>query len=496
MPRWTEELERARSEIQDHADAAGLSFPEVIFELIDHKQINEVASYGGFPTRYPHWKFGMQYDQLSKSYTYGLSKIYEMVINNDPVYAYLMDCNELIDQKLVIAHVFGHADFFANNLYFQHTDRKMMDRTANHAVRANRFVDRHGMDAVESFIDACLSLDNLIDYQATLRGPRSPSRLAADAPVEAAAPAKLPAKGYMDSYINPPDFLAAQANRALEQAARGRDFPAEPEDDVLLFLLENAPLERWQQELLAMVRREAYYFIPQGQTKIMNEGWATFWHTRIMTSKVLDPSEIVDYADHHSGTVAMAPGQFNPYKIGLELFRDIEDRWNRGAHGGDYETCEDLSLKQRWNRDAGAGLAKIFEVRRIYNDVNFLDTFLSEEFCARLNLFTFRYNPKSKDYEIASRDFREIKRRLLFQLTRLGNPWIQVVNGNADNRGELLLRHRHEGVDLEPAYMEATLANLCRLWTRPVQLVTLMDETPALFRHDGRQLKTQKLDSP
>jgi stage V sporulation protein R len=264
-------------------------------------------------------------------------------------------------------------------------------------------------------------------------------------------------------------------------------------DDILLFLLENAPLERWQQEILAMVRAEAYYFAPQGQTKIMNEGWATFWHSRIMTSRVIDDSELVDYADHHSGTVAMGPGRLNPYKIGLELFRDIEDRWNRGAHGPNYEDCQDLTARRNWDEKHGSGLEKIFEVRRLYNDVNFLDTYLTEDFCARQRLFTFRYNPRSQDYEVASRDFREIKRRLLFALTRMGNPWIQVVDANADNRAELLLEHRHEGVDLDLPYLEATLGNLARIWSRPVQLLTAMDEKPLRYRHDGQQLeKTER----
>ncbi len=489
MVRWTETLEKSRVEIEGYAREAGLEFPEVIFEVLDHKQVNEVAAYGGFPTRYPHWKFGMQYDQLSKSYTYGLAKIYEMVINTDPVYAYLMDSNNLIDQKLVMAHVYAHADFFANNVYFAGTDRKMMDRSANNAVRVGRFMDQHGTDVVESFIDRCLSLENLIDYQATIRGAQSAGSPPVESPEERQQPGKLPAKPYMDAYINPPEFLEEQRDRAREQVEQSRVFPSSPQDDILLFLLENAPLERWQQEILAMVRSEAYYFAPQGQTKIMNEGWATFWHSRIMTQHVIDDSELVDYADHHSGTVAMGPGRLNPYKIGLELFRDIEDRWNRGAHGPDYDACRDLRQKREWNTKAGEGLAKIFELRRIYNDVNFLDSFLSEDFCADQQLFTFRYNPKSQEYEIASREFSEIKERLLFQLTRMGNPWIQVVNANADNRGELQLQHRHEGVDLEPRYLEATMSNLAALWRRPVQLMTALNEKPVLFRHDGKELE-------
>ena len=122
-----------KDEIEGYARDYGLDFYETIFEVVDADDLNEIAAYGGFPTRYPHWSFGMQYEELKKGYEYGLSKIYEMVINNDPCYAYLMRCNHTVDQKLVMAHVYGHCDFFKNNAYFGHTTRKMMDEIANHA---------------------------------------------------------------------------------------------------------------------------------------------------------------------------------------------------------------------------------------------------------------------------------------------------------------------------------------------------------------------------
>ena len=157
------EIEKARRQIEAHAREYGLDFYDVVFEVLDYDQLNEVAAYGGFPTRYPHWRFGMEYEELSKTYSYGLSKIYELVVNTNPVYAYLMKANATVEQKLVMAHVFGHADFFKNNLWFSKTNRRMIDAMANHATRVRSHVDRHGLEAVEDFIDACLSLENLID---------------------------------------------------------------------------------------------------------------------------------------------------------------------------------------------------------------------------------------------------------------------------------------------------------------------------------------------
>jgi stage V sporulation protein R len=163
MGKLTPELEQFRQKIEKVARGYGLDFFDTIFEMVSYEQINQIAAYGGFPVRYPHWKFGMEYEQLSKSYEYGLSKIYEMVINNNPCYAYLMEGNTNMDQKLVMAHVYGHCDFFKNNIWFAPTNRKMMDQMGNHASRIRRYIDKYGQDTVESFIDICLSLENLID---------------------------------------------------------------------------------------------------------------------------------------------------------------------------------------------------------------------------------------------------------------------------------------------------------------------------------------------
>jgi len=157
------DLQQLQTVIEGYAREFGLDFFEVRFEMLDYRMMNQVAAYDGFPTRYPYWRFGMEYERLSKSYAYGLHRIYEMVINTNPCYAYLLASNQRVDQKLVMAHVMGHADFFKNNQWFTHTNRRMLDEMANHAARIRRHVERHGLDRVEDFLDVCLSLDNLID---------------------------------------------------------------------------------------------------------------------------------------------------------------------------------------------------------------------------------------------------------------------------------------------------------------------------------------------
>jgi stage V sporulation protein R len=238
---------------------------------------------------------------------------------------------------------------------------------------------------------------------------------------------------------------------------------------------------------LSIVREEAYYVAPQGQTKIMNEGWASFWHSKIMTEKALKDSEVIDYADHHSGTVATSPGRLNPYKLGLEIFRDIEDRWNRGKFGKEYEECDDMVAKKRWDKKLGLGRQKMFEVRRLYNDITFIDTFLTPEFCQEHKLFAYAYNLSSREFEIATREFQSIKQKLLFHLTNFGHPTINLVDANHKNRAELLLAQTHEGVDLRHDYCVETLKNLYRLWRRPVNIKTIVEGVPKIISFDGHE---------
>jgi stage V sporulation protein R len=890
-------IEKARRQIETYAREYGLDFYDVVFEVLDYDQLNEVAAYGGFPTRYPHWRFGMEYEELSKTYSYGLSKIYELVINTNPVYAYLMKANAAVEQKLVMAHVFGHADFFKNNLWFSKTNRRMIDIMANH-TRVRHHIDRYGVETVEDFIDACLSLENLIDYHAHFIEREEKKERAvpgAEDEEETLEVPRLKSKRYMETYINPPAFMEEQKAKIAERRKKKRMLPEEPKRDVLQFLLDHAPLENWERDILAMVRDEAYYFAPQAMTKIQNEGWAclgadslvfsdrgvitmsnvvdgadtivsdgetqrrvydrhvirshptvsiftrrglhlcgssnhrilradrekwvrldslrigdnvaisggnglwpdcelalewraphritvdevadwagvparaayryrqghsvpnakgiafamqfyddpanlaipiqtrkrkavripervdedlgaflgylvgdghisrvkhhfglttgdepqaaefarlgkrlfglfarikrdggrlrvlihsetvsdflvdalglthgpsarqkkvpdvilrsprwvvasflrayfdcdgyagphgvilstssdmmsqqvqllllnfgilsrrrpqkdgcwhlrvlgrsaqvfaekigfgllrkqqalrkyvdshrwfldehwddeivsiehgradvydisvaethryaaggfinhnSYWHSTIMTQRALNDSEVIDFADHHSGTLAMTPGRINPYKIGIELFREIEDRWNKGKFGKDYDDCDDREAKKRWDRKLGLGRQKIFEVRKIYNDVMFIDAFMTEEFCERLKLYVYGHDTRTGRPVIVSKDWRKVKERLLFSLTNLGQPIVHVVDANYGNRGELYLQHRYEGVPLDIDKARDTLKNLHRLWRRPVHVETMDDERGRLLSYDGSEHKTTRL---
>ncbi len=487
LPRYLRDIQR---EIERHAKSAGLDFYTIVFEVLSFEEMNEVASYGGFPKRYPHWRFGMEFERMTKSGAYGLHRIYEMVINNDPCYAYLLEGNSLVDQKMVMAHVMGHCDFFKNNMFFAHTSRKMMDDMANHGSRISGYMDRFGRDKVEAFVDACLSVDNLID---PIRAPGigSPSRKGRPGEEEKREEEKDDSLDRFPSYMRPfmakPEAADAADGPGKEDEGRRREIPVEEYgQDVLGFLLDHAPLDGWEQSVLSTMREEAYYFVPQAQTKIMNEGWATYWHSRIMTEKILTAADVVDYADHASGVLATHGNQVNPYKLGVELFRHVKERWDLGRFGKDWEECTDAAARATWDTRTMQGEKKVFEVRTCYNDVTFIDEFFTPDFCEEQGLFTYGYVDHRKRWEILSRSARKVKKVLLQQLTNLGNPVILVRDANHANQGELLLEHRHDGTDLRLDWARDTLKNVVRIWKRPVRLATVAKEKSVHLRYDGR----------
>ncbi|MFQ5674991.1 MAG: SpoVR family protein, partial [bacterium] len=181
-------------------------------------------------------------------------------------------------------------------------------------------------------------------------------------------------------------------------------------------------------------------------------------------------------------------------KLGVELFRDIEDRWNKGKFGKEYEDCDDWETKKNWNKDLGLGQQKIFEVRKLYNDLMFIDAFLTPEFCRDHKLFVYEYNDRNEMYQISDRDFHMVKQKLLFSLTNFGQPILFVEDANYCNRGELYLVQDHEGVDLKIDEARDTMVNLFKIWTRPVHLETFVDEKKTLLTYDGQEHSDLEID--
>jgi len=487
-------LRNQAHEIFEIAQDYGLTSFPIKFQLVTPKELNAIAAYDGFPNRIPHWTFGMEFENIHKRYQYGQSKIYELVINTNPVLAWLLSTNTFMDQKLVMIHVCGHADFFFNNSWFEPTDRGMLDQMANNASRIRRYISRIGEGRVESFLDICFSLNNLVDpYLAHIKRKRPKLE---EEDFEKAIPIpKLKSNSYMDKYINTEEFVELQKKKIQAEKEKRKHFPEDPDRDILGFLVDHAPLEKWQKNILAMVREEAYYFSPQMMTKIMNEGWATYIHSKFMTSTLCTHGEIIDYCDAQSRAIAQGKN-INPYRLGLQLFKSIEDRWNKGQFGLEWERCRDLEQKTDWDKKLGLGKEKIFQVRRTHNDLTFLDEFLTPEFCAENKLFSWKPNKYDPEYMEIEREFTKVKTQFLQMLSNAGQPVIQLMDANYENKGEMKLKHIYDGQELDPANGKDTLENLYKIWTRPIHIETLQidedsgTETYILKSYNGTEHTT------
>ncbi|MDM7324142.1 MAG: SpoVR family protein [Thermus sp.] len=449
LRRWAEVL-------RERALAKGLSFPPVLFEEVGPEEMAMLAAYGGFPRRYPHWRYGSEYLRHRETYRYGLGRIYELVANTKPVRAYLLKGNTLLAQKLVMAHVYAHADFFQNNLAFKPIPKDMHEEMAHHAAYVERAMERHGARSVEEFLDLALSLENLIDPQALYIQRQEETQ-------EERVPNRLQVRPYLDPYVNPPPEPPKEA----EEGASPTPLPSRPTRDILGFLARHAPLAPWQKSLLEIIREESLYYVPQAATKILNEGWATYWHTRLLLP-LLSPEEALEFAELQAGL--LSPHGFNPYRLGYLLLKEVEERWDKGRFGPEYEALP-LGERMVYERPAGEGLRKLFQVRTIHTDLSFLDSFFTPEFALRQKLLPPEDLPR----------FTEAKKALLFRLTNGGYPIVELVEANYGNRGELLLMHIYEGAELDLKKTKAVLENLHRLWGRPVHIKTVVEGKETLL---------------
>lgn len=515
------ELEAMRREARRLAESVGLDPAPVIFGVVDHDQLNEYSAYDGFPERFPHWSFGMSYDYFRKRSTYSGWWTYELVLNTDPAIAYLRESNTPVENKGVMVHVYGHVDFFKHNRWFSKTPKDMIKMMHTHAQRIEEYMNKHGVAQVESFIDRALSIQYEIDQYAPFikRRWRHPLENEAENGRER-EPKRIPVKrDYMDRFVNPPAWVEKRRTKLQKQhSQRLRDETelAKPQKDLLAFLVKHGRLEDWQKDILAMVREESLYFVPQMQTKIMNEGWAMFWQSKLM-AEFADSNEFIDHADMASKV--LAGGVINPYALGKLIWENVKDRWDKGRFGHDWEFCKDPEKKKKWDTKANLGTEKIFEVRRNYNDVTFLAEFFTEELYEKLRLFAYEYIPETGAYHITSKDFADVKKKLLFQHTNLGRPIIKVATGNYGNKGELLLLHMYNGVGLNLEEAKEVLKNTCFMWGRPVNLKTIIrrkikdpdpmrnrihperpltavyEEQGVLLRYDGESLRELALSA-
>jgi stage V sporulation protein R len=466
------ELSKAIEQCWQLAHENGLDPYPTHFEIVPPEIMYEFGAYL-IPGRFSHWTHGKAYYRMKTSYDYGLSKIYELVINSNPSYAFLMEANSMWQNKMVIAHVLGHTDFFKNNAYFAHTNRQMVDTASLHAERISKYEYEHGTQEVEKFLDAVLSIEEHIDTN--LRIKKAPDFNSRDKEKEREKK-RVTGSPYEDLWSLEERKAAEEKEKELErERERKRKFPPSPEKDILSFIMTySRELDDWQRDIIEMVRNEAVYFLPQKQTKIMNEGWASLWHQRITRELDLTDGEYTEYAQLNAGVLSPSRRQINPYYIGLKIWQDIERRWNEPSA---YE-------REVLKRPGGEGRKKIFEVRELDNDVSFLRNYLTKELVEELDLYL--YEKRDGQWVIVEKDWEKVRDGLVHSMTNFGDPYIVIEDADYKQNRELYLKHQFEGTPLDVPYAEKTLQYIYQLWGRTVHIETQSDNKKILLSYDGR----------
>lgn len=455
------ELHRAIEEITEIATGFGLDFYPMRYEICPAEIIYTIGAYG-MPTRFSHWSFGKQFHKMKLQYDLGLSQIYELVINSDPCYAFLLDTNTLTQNKLIIAHVLAHCDFFKNNVRFSNTRRDMVESMTATAERIASYEREYGKEEVEKLLDAILAIQEHVD-PLLMRPHFTESE---ENKVQESITVKTPFDDLWD---------LDKKDDTVKKEVKKRKFPPKPEKDLLLFIEQySRELDEWQRDILTMMREEMLYFWPQLETKIMNEGWASYWHQRIMRELDLTTDETIEYAKLNAGVVQPSKTSINPYYLGLKIFEDIEERYN-------HPTEEMI----RGGVKANSGREKIFEVREIESDISFIRNYLTKDLVKKEDLFLFA--KKGNDYVITDKDYEQVRDQLVSMRVNGGFPYIEVENGDYLKNGELYLIHRYEGMELDPHYLEHVLPYIQQLWGRPVHVETIVEEKPVVYSYDGKK---------
>lgn len=453
------QLYRAIEEITEIAEGFGLDFYPMRYEICPSEIIYTFGSYG-MPTRFSHWSFGKQFHKMKLHYDLGLSKIYELVINSNPCYAFLLDSNSLIQNKLIVAHVLAHCDFFKNNARFANTNRDMVDSMAATAERITQYEILHGKREVEKFLDAVLSIQEHIDP--SLMRPKLSWTMGEEEEEETTVETPYD------------DLWALDGDKVKkEKKKKKKKLPPQPEKDILLFIEQySRELEEWQRDILTMMREEMLYFWPQLETKVMNEGWASFWHARIIRELELTSSEAIEFAKLNADVVQPSRTTINPYYLGLKIFEDIEERYNNPT-----EEMKRLGVKANSGRD------KMFEVREVESDISFIRNYLTKDLVMREDMYLFA--KQGRDYKIVDKQWTEVRDQLVSMRVNGGFPYITVTDGDYLKNGELYLKHWYEDIELDVKYLEKVLPYTYQLWGRTVHMETSLEGKQVLFSYDG-----------
>jgi len=421
-------LQEWDDKIKIAAEEAGLDWFDIHYEVCDYLSMIGHMSYHGMPSHYGHWSFGKSFERTQQQYNLGMSGLpYELIINSDPSIAYLMRENAAYLQLLIMCHCVGHSDFFKNNRMFSHTGPKsIVQRMRSSRKRIQSYIEDPtiGIVLVEEVLDAA----HAIQFQTHRYHINRPSE----------------------------EELREKYTKLIKEDVDGKykdfdldDIPLEPEYDLLNFVINHAPkIPDWKKDILEIVRNQSQYFIPQIQTKIMNEGWASFWHYRLMHTLDLPQEYHLPFLKSHNQVIRPHIGGLNPYHLGFEMFKRIEER-----HGID----------------------ECFIARETCHDASFLRQYLTQNDCYELGLFSFS---KQKDKfvidEISNDEgWKSVRSDLINNVGTNGIPVIYI--DSIDDGDMLILRHEHDGRDLDLSHADEVVVHLTTLWGDVVKLYTIVE---------------------
>ncbi len=439
----TSELGEYVERLERVARGLGLDFYPVDFEMAPSTFMLEVAVYG-LPVRMAHWSYGVRYIHQLIRQSMGHSKIFEVMFPGDPCHAYLTETNSLAEQTLVVAHVLGHADFAKNNQLFarfhEMAGGQIVEKAAAHAHRIDAAIQEHGLERVEAVLDAALALECHVDINQELYRAPYPER--------APAPEQAPQRAeFEERFAQLPGAAAPAA--APRQPVRA-PLPPHPEYDLLWFAAHYAPeMEPWERDIFLAVREESFYFYPVFACQIMNEGWASYWHARLLREADFLPQELYLAAiKAHSDVVRPFAGEeqaalaVNPYHLGFSMWERV--------------------IEQH-------GLERAREIRRDEDDFGFVRNYLDRELAEKLRLFTYQAEDDG-EIRVAGRDLDQVREAILGPKFNYGAPRIAVSELRADGSLDLLHDHQSDGRGLDLKRAARVLDYVARVWRRPVRL--------------------------
>ena len=446
------DLEEWNEKIEEIVKEVGLDCYPQEFEIIGYNDMLAYESYVGMPAKYPHWSYGKAYEKNKTLYSLNMSGLpYEMVINSNPSLAYLMRDNTLLLQILTIAHVYGHNDFFKNNRLFKEGTRARqtleMFKLDADIIRGYINDPSIGYEEVERVIDAA----HAIRFQVPrVVGVKKLSNEEIKERMLDEYMSKREQRSILDPYepTSPPDVSK---------------IPLEPDDDLMMFIMTYGDLQEWEKNILSIVRRESMYFVPQMETKIINEGWASFWHYNILKKLNLSDGLYLEFIKRHNDVISPIPYGLNPYYIGFKILEDIDKKYGR---------------------------EKMFEVRALERDNSFIRKYLTKELCEELDLF--KYAQKGFDIvvdEVADEDgWMKIRDTIASECGVGTIPYIRVSELDKKEYS-LNLEHVYDGRELDSTYTKKTLKHIYKLWKRKVTLTTKnRDGTEVIYVCDDKNI--------